>query len=274
MPSKTEAHQIVASFIDSVDESLRFKQANVATCVVFSADDKNEATQAQFVTSADTETDVMIVQKIRQADPRALIVSEEGKADELVLSGDQHVWTVDPVDGTNNFVHGLPFGVLISQLNKKLVSEYGMVSLPGLKQRVFGSRSGGVFLNDQALVSQTDEIKGKAMVTIGPVAKPAEHGKIIEAIENTGVAVRDFGCTAWQTYQLLVGQSDCFIAYNLAIWDIGPALALAPALNLAVEWVSEPLNTQNITNKGYIHTVVFGKPTLVSQIAQALRSVR
>jgi fructose-1,6-bisphosphatase/inositol monophosphatase family enzyme len=72
----------------------------------------------------------------------------------------------------------------------------------------------------------------------------------------------------------LVGQSDCFIAYNLAIWDTGPALALAPALGLAVEWVSEPLNVENILNKGYIHTVVFGKPSLVSQIVQALRNVR
>src|SRR5574340_483438 len=267
MIDQTSSHLIVTGFIDEVEESLRLKQAHVATSVVFGADDKKEAVQAQLVTSADTETDIMIVDKIHQADPQALIVSEEGKFDDRSFAGNQPVWTVDPIDGTNNFAHGLPFGVLISQLNEKLESEYGIVSLPGLKQRVYGSRSGGVFHNDQLLAVQNNEIRGKAMVTIGPVAEPFEHGRIIEAIENTGVAVRDFGCSAWQTYQLLVGQSDCFIAYNLAIWDIGPALALVPALGLAVEWVSEPLNPRNILHKGYIHTVVFGKPTLVSQIA-------
>ena len=113
--------------------------------------------QNDFVTNADYESEKFIISKIQGKYPEHSILSEE-KGE--IKNDSDYEWYIDPLDGTTNFVHGLPmFGVSIG-LAKKGESILGVIYLPFFNEMYVAEKGKGAYLNGKKIhVSDNSDVK-------------------------------------------------------------------------------------------------------------------
>lgn len=221
------------------------------------------ASQASLVTETDEKIDSLFREKLLRLFPEYGFITEENEKSEIK----EFNWIIDPIDGTTNYSRGYPlFGISVS-LWKLNTPVYGCISLPIMKQVIYGYKGGGVFINEEKLY-RNDEDYPKPFIFLAPVAGPQDHGDVIRRIGEGVAAPRDFGSSVYQAYETIKGNADAAIAYKLSIWDIGAAVLLAKEAGLAVRYVTPYPDITNL--KDYSHTLIFGKEILVNKLHSAL----
>lgn len=101
------------------------------------------------VTDADKGIEFMIRDVLSQERPSDLVIGEEfgGKESALAPENDKYYWVVDPIDGTKNFVRGVPtWGTLIALVNPQHEVVVGVVSAPAIYRRWYAYKNGGAFV--------------------------------------------------------------------------------------------------------------------------------
>lgn len=197
-----------------------------------------------LVTDADLEAEKAVVAAIRQVFPLHEIIGEEGS------SGDpeaQHVWVVDPLDGTNNFAHRIPqFSVSVAyyQAGK---AEAGVVVNPVYGDWYWSERGKGAYHNGRRLqVSQEDELRG-SMVGVGFYY---DRGAMMEAtlaaidsfFKQQIHGIRRFGSAALDLCYVADGMFGVFFEYRLSPWDFAAGrLIVEEAGGLITDCQGEPL---------------------------------
>lgn len=174
-----------------------------------------------LVTDADVEAEKAVVAAIRQAYPDHEIIGEEG------ASGDpaaEHVWVVDPLDGTNNFAHRIPqFSVSVAYYRAGQ-AESGIVVNPVRGDWYWAERGKGAFHNGRRLqVSQEATLNG-AMVGVGFYY---DRGAMMEAtlaaihsfFKQQIHGIRRFGSAALDLCYVADGMFGAFFEYQLSPWD-------------------------------------------------------
>lgn len=121
------------------DELLRRRRAPVAV--------ETKAVRRELVTAADRAAEQIVVGGLQRAFPEHAILAEEGVLTERgqASSGSEWLWIVDPLDGTTNFVHGLPFYAVAIALAHDRVPVVGVVHAPELGETFFAWRGGGAW---------------------------------------------------------------------------------------------------------------------------------
>lgn len=121
---------------------------------------------SEIVTECDRRSEVLIVERLRAAFPAFGLVAEEGSGDDHATAG-RPTWYVDPLDGTNNFAHGLPWYTVSLGLELDGQALVAVVHAPSTGWTWTATRGGGCRLNGEAArVSQTDALD-KALVATG-----------------------------------------------------------------------------------------------------------
>jgi myo-inositol-1(or 4)-monophosphatase len=116
-----------------------------------------KSSRRDLVTAADVESERLLVARLREAFPDHAIEAEEEVKDPVARAGAR--WFLDPLDGTNNFVHELPFFAVSMGLLVDGVPEVAVVHAPRLDETFTATRGGGAFLNGRALrVPRTPEL--------------------------------------------------------------------------------------------------------------------
>ncbi len=174
-----------------------------------------------LVSDADVESEQAVVAAIRAAFPTHEIVGEEQAVGNIDA---EHVWIVDPLDGTNNFAHRIPqFSVSIAYYRSG-VAECGMVVNPIHGDWYWAERSLGAFHNGRKLaVSKENALKG-AMVGVGFYY---DRGKMMEAtlaaiadfFRQNIHGIRRFGSAALDLCYVADGMFGTFFEYQLSPWD-------------------------------------------------------
>jgi len=103
------------------------------------------------VTDADKGIEFMIRDVLSQERPLDLVIGEEfgGKDEALAPTNENYYWVVDPIDGTKNFVRGVPtWGTLIALVNPAHEVVVGVVSAPAIYRRWFAHKGGGAFVSE------------------------------------------------------------------------------------------------------------------------------
>ena len=181
-----------------------------------------------FVTAADRRAEKLIVEELRRARPGFGLLAEEGGADGKDAASR---WIVDPLDGTSNFLHGLPhFAISIAlETNGELVA--GLVFDP-IKQELFTAERGqGAYMNDRRLrVSARKELE-RSMIACGlPVLDWAgrERGFMaqLDRVSAQVAGVRRFGAASLDLAYVAAGRLDGFWEYGLKPWDVAAGIVL------------------------------------------------
>ena len=182
-----------------------------------------------FVTQADRESEVAIVDEIHRRHPGHRILAEEGGGADHG-EGSEYQWLIDPLDGTTNFLQGLPVycvSIACRQGDELLVA---VVDDPEGNNRFTATRGGGAWWNGQRMaVSRQDGLEGSFLATGYPFrALPTldVYLSIFRDVFRQSKAIRRCGSAALDLAYTAAGVYDGFFEFRLSPWDIGAGILL------------------------------------------------
>ncbi len=220
-----------------------------------------------FVSRADTRAEEVIREELTIARPNYGWLGEE--SEEVKGADPTRRWIVDPLDGTTNFLHGLPHWAVSIALEHKGEIVSAVVFDP-IKDEIFtAEKGGGCWLNDSRLrVSARKDIIEMLFATgvpFGGRADLPETLKDLALIMPVCAGVRRWGSAALDLAYVAAGRYDGFWERNLKPWDIAAGLLLVKEAG----GLSEPLNEGgNMLDDGH---VISANATAFSAFAKVLR---
>ncbi len=183
-----------------------------------------------FVSRADREVEVFIREELAAAFPGDDFLGEETAA--AFGGGTRRLWIVDPIDGTHNFLRGIPYWNVSIAYVEDGVRTLGAVYDPPHDELFHGRRGAGAFRagpqGDARLVAATTATLGGAFVAVGHHDRSVDvrYDAIRRALMATGSAFRNFGAGALQLAHVADGRLDAFVELELSAWDAMAGLLL------------------------------------------------
>jgi len=177
--------------------------------------------RANLVTAADREAQRTIAATILALFPYHQVNGEEGTAGN---PGSSHVWYVDPLDGTTNYAHGLPFFCVSVALRAYGRTVAGAVYDPLHDELYAASADGGATLNGVPLrVSATATLDRSLVVAQAQTVEEAEiraYARLVERLMSVAGGVRSLGSPALTLCAIAAGRLDAYCEYAMDAWDI------------------------------------------------------
>lgn len=174
-----------------------------------------------LVTDADTACEQLILKTIKSHFPDHSILTEESGLTEG--SGD-YKWIIDPIDGTTNFAHGLPFFAISIAVVHKGKPIIGVVEIPGIKETFWAQEGRGAYIgNKQIHVSKVGDLQKSLLATGFPYQRGARYDKNVElfdALYKPSQGVRRLGSASVDLCFTAAGRFDGFWEYDLETWDV------------------------------------------------------
>jgi len=183
---------------------------------------------ADFVSNADLSAEKIIYDELKLARPDYGFLMEESGSRPGV--DPQHRWIVDPLDGTTNFLHGIPFFAVSIALERDGQIVAGVVYNPALDELYAAERGTGAFLNDRRMrVAARAEMKNCVIGTGIPFMGHGDHIRHMReqhAIMGKVAGIRRFGAAALDLASVAAGRLDGFWEHDLNPWDIAAGIIL------------------------------------------------
>jgi myo-inositol-1(or 4)-monophosphatase len=183
---------------------------------------------ANFVSAADHRAEEILFAELSAARPGYGFVGEEGGR--RGGSDQTHTWIVDPLDGTSNFLHGIPHFAISIALERDGMIVAGLVYNP-INDELFTSERGkGAFLNNQRLRVAARKRLGDAVVACGlPHLGPGDlplGNRELAGVQPKVAGLRRFGAAALDLAWVAAGRFDAYWERALSPWDIAAGLIL------------------------------------------------
>ena len=166
-----------------------------------------------FVTNADLKAEKIIIEELKKARPNYSILSEENGVE--INKDKNNTWIIDPIDGTMNFLHGIPhFAISIAlKTNDEIVS--GLIFDPIKDETFYADKDSGAFFNNHRIrVSKKNEIDECLFATGGKIKKQLD------------LQFRKSGSAALDIAYVAAGRYDGYFQHNLNLWDIAAGIIL------------------------------------------------
>lgn len=204
------------------------------------------------VTVADRESEAAIREVIRARYPEHAILGEEGGAE----PGDPRVrWIVDPIDGTESFVHGVPLYTVLVAVEAEGRAVVGVVHAPALAETVAAARGLGCRWNRRrAQVSRTSKVD-EATVLMTSNRALEEAGADMRGLSKATRLQRGWG-DAYGFALVATGRADAMVDSHLKIWDAAPLLPIVEeAGGRFTDWAGVPTITAPnvLATNGILH---------------------
>ncbi|MBO2637789.1 inositol-1-monophosphatase [Shewanella algae] len=175
-----------------------------------------------FVTSVDKEAEAAIIYQIRKSYPDHSIVGEENG--ENRGTNQDYLWIVDPLDGTNNFVNGVPHFAVSIAMQYKGKTEVAVVYDPVRDELFSAARGKGAKLNDFRIRVNNVSDLGASLVATGFPFKARQHTetymKLFGETFSLCADLRRAGSAALDLAYVAAGRVDAFFELGLKPWDI------------------------------------------------------
>ena len=188
-----------------------------------------------FVTNADLKTEKIILDVLRKAKPNYSIISEENGVE--INKDKRNTWIVDPIDGTVNFLHGIPhFAISIAYMTEgEIVS--GITFDPIKNEIFYAEKNNGAFFNNQRIrVSKKNNINDCLFVTGDNINKEID------------IPFRKSGCAALDLAYVAAGRYDGYFQHGLCLWDIAAGIILVKEAG----GITNEINLSNTENLNVI----------------------
>jgi len=220
-----------------------------------------------FVTEVDQAAERAIIETLLAAYPgHAILAEESGRAHGAKDS--DYVWIIDPLDGTTNFIHGLPVYAVSIGLAFRGQVQQAVVYDPSRNDLFYASKGRGAFLNDKRLrVSKRTRLADALVGTGFPFRKGdnfKRYLKMFEAVMQSCAGLRRPGAAALDLCYVAAGWYDGFFETGLSPWDIAAgSLVITEAGGLVGNFTGE-------ADYLYQREVVAGNPKIYAQLVQML----
>ena len=204
----------------------------------------SEKGPGDFVTSADKRTEKILIDELRKAHPEYGFVTEESGI--LNKSNIKNRWIIDPIDGTMNFLNGIPqFAISIGYEEDGEIKS-GVIFNPITNEMFCAEKGNGAYLNNSRIrVSKKKKIKDALLVTGGPKGASKIKDKIFSEyikISNNVSNVRKFGSAALDIAYVACGRFDGYWQRELNYWDIAAGIIILKEAGGFVDFFEEDLN--------------------------------
>jgi myo-inositol-1(or 4)-monophosphatase len=219
-----------------------------------------------FVSEVDHAAEREIVQVIRRAHPDHAILAEEGGAD----GRSDCVWIIDPLDGTTNYLHGLPQFAVSIALQQRGRLEHAVVYNPWSQELYTASRGQGAQLDGRRIrVSKARALEGSLIGTGFPFRQNQNldtYMPMLRLVMEHSAGVRRAGSAALDLAYVAAGRLDGFWEIGLQPWDLAAGMLLISEAGGHVSDLAsdggDPLKTGN---------VLAGTPKVFEALAASLR---
>jgi len=190
---------------------------------------------ADFVSIADKKAEETLVTELRKARPDWGFLLEEGG--EVAGDPSKPRWVIDPLDGTTNFLHGIPhFAISIAVQEPRLDGKgwgevtTGLIYQPITDESYWAEKSRGAWRHDQRLRVSARRDMGEAVIATGiPFlghGDMAQWSRIFGAIAPSVAGIRRFGSAALDLAWVAAGRYDGFWESGLSPWDVSAGMLL------------------------------------------------
>ena len=226
---------------------------------------RTKVSYRDLVTEVDQEVETFLVNSIRRRFPAHAILAEESQSDgrgSMAAAGDAASWRwiIDPLDGTTNYAHGLPFFCVSVAIEHEGAVVLGAVFDP-VREELFVARRGqGAWLNGRRLsVSATKEIGDSLLITGFPYTQEGalRNLRLLGKVLPCAQAVRRLGSAALDLCYVAAGRADGFWEPDLKPWDVAAGtLMVQEAGGLVTDFSGGPFHLtagELLATNGHIH---------------------
>ena len=166
-----------------------------------------------FVSNADTKAEKIIIEELKKARPYYSIISEEDGSE--INKDKNNTWIIDPIDGTTNFLHGIPHFAISIALKSYNEIISGIIYDPIKDEMFYAEKENGVFLNNKRIKVSKRKQLDSCLFATGGVSK----NKIELPLRKTGSAALDIAYVA-------AGRFDGYFQNDLNLWDIAAGIII------------------------------------------------
>ena len=212
-----------------------------------------------FVTSADKRTEKILIDELQRAHPEYGIVSEE--AGMINKSNTKNRWIIDPIDGTMNFMNGVPLFAISIGYEEENEIKCGVIFNPIMNEMFCAEKGNGAYLNNKRIrVSNKKNISESLIVTGGPKGTSKIKDKIFSEyikISNNVSNVRKFGSAALDLAFVACGRFDGYWQRELNYWDVAAGIIILKEAGGFIDFFEKdnslPLKRNILATNSYIH---------------------
>tara|TARA_Y100000768_G_scaffold330045_1_gene268562 strand:- start:272 stop:1012 length:741 start_codon:yes stop_codon:yes gene_type:complete len=194
-----------------------------------------------FVTKTDKHVEKILIEELSKTKKNYSFLSEE--IGSIENKDKDNIWIIDPIDGTTNFLHGVPhFAICIALMSKKEIIS-GIIFDPIKDEMFFAEKNKGAFLNNQRL-----RVSNKS--SIEECLFSSNH----EGVKYSNLNMRCTGCAALDLAYVASGRLDGFFHNKINLWDVAAgALMIKEAGGIVNDL--EKFSTNNIDIKASSSTI-------------------
>jgi myo-inositol-1(or 4)-monophosphatase len=179
-----------------------------------------------LLTNFDLQSEGMLVQGLREAFPEDAIIAEEAHFDH----GHQAYWLIDPIDGTTNFVHGLPDFTICLAYIQESQPQLGVIYNPARGELYTAQRGGGAFLNERPIhVSRQSELEQSLLSAGFPYDPDSIDFDVFgtwQHIFYRSQGIRHIGCASMNPAYVASGALEAYWEEGFKPWDIAAGILL------------------------------------------------
>jgi myo-inositol-1(or 4)-monophosphatase len=181
-----------------------------------------------FVSNADLKSERTLRDELAKARPGFGFLLEE--SGEIPGTDPDHRWIVDPLDGTTNFLHGLPHFAISIALEQKGEIIAGLVYDPAKEELFWAEKGQGAFCNDRRMRVSGRKLLPESLLATGiPFIGHGDHPRFLRQVEaamRETAGVRRLGAAALDLAYVAAGRYEGFWEENLSAWDIAAGILL------------------------------------------------
>tara|TARA_B100001559_G_scaffold232483_1_gene195816 strand:- start:1360 stop:2160 length:801 start_codon:yes stop_codon:yes gene_type:complete len=217
-----------------------------------------------FVTSADRRTEKILIEELQKAHPDYGIITEESGT--INKSNIKNRWIIDPIDGTMNFLNGVPqFAISVGYEEDNEIKS-GIIFNPIMNEFFSAEKGNGAYLNNSRIrVSKKKKIKDALIVTGGPKQASKIKDKIFSEYINVSKHVsnvRKFGSAALDMAYVACGRFDGYWQRELNYWDVAAGIIILKEAGGFVDFFeldnNAPLKKNILASNSNIHEELSG----------------
>jgi len=220
-----------------------------------------------YVSQADKKAESIILNELRRARPDYSFLMEEGG--EMPGNDSQHRFIVDPLDGTTNFLHGIPLFAISIALERQGQLVAALIYNPVLDELYTAERGSGAFLNDRRLrVAARRKLEDCVIGTGIPHLGNRRHGAYLVELRNVMgrvSGVRRMGAASLDLAYVAAGRFDGFWENHLQPWDIAAGILL---VREAGGYVTDSQGKQDVLTSG---DIVAGNEIIHANLLKTLK---
>ena len=184
-----------------------------------------------FVSAADTKAERMVCQELKRARPEYSFLLEEGGR--IEGADKQHVWIIDPLDGTTNFLHGLPHFCVSVALARDDDVVAGVIYDPLKDELFWAEKNTGAYLNNRRLRVSARKQLDDALLATGIPFRLHEGNPVkekfteqLQCVMGRIAGVRRFGSAALDLAYVAAGRYDGYWENGLHPWDVAAGVLI------------------------------------------------